>query len=234
MSNYRWIKTKIDEDHAYVLYTSCYYCPHLLSDSIKGLLKCNKFADDTNNNVVVRNTNIKKYLSRIDFKEIGIPTWCALSEHMNTERLKKSVVYKEDGIIIEYSSPDDIKPIIVPDQYLAFKENTDILTYNDYYHKRQERKLLNENTPNSLLPVHVPSDNQIPFTYITTDVCSMCGKSKENVDRNINDGMCEDCIKQFTDIDTIKKARINNFRIKRNGSWTNKEYKLVKSFDYSK
>lgn len=60
-----------------------------------------------------------------------------------------------------------------------------------------------------------------------TKICSICGKEHESVDRNLNNGVCCDCLLECVDIESKKQAYIKNFRLKREISFTDKCFKIL-------
>lgn len=198
----------------------CNNCP-LLSYNRNGFTcKCKVFRDENFNNV------IKGFVIDVDtrIKEIiDIPEWCKLPTSI--EEIKKSnKLYKvlKNGILVTYRDNLSCFPLI---------NNTysgrDISIEGEI---EEDDELFNLFIKHTIDPFS-ESDSVISVENETKPnglVCSLCGEIKESVIRKEHSGMCEECYNtSYEDINSIKKAFINNFRLKRNINLINREYKIV-------
>lgn len=224
--NVRFFKTKVDLDNVYMIMTKCNLCPFLMCDTDKNNAVCGHPKKIKIHEVI--KTDILYFEERpktLIVDDLRINEHCPLSKTLDEEFKREILTYKNEGFIYVFSSPkkDDERPIF--ESYMQFHHKSDLLTFTDNYNRYTRNKIKYDSkvkernefkTPNVIVP------------YVKNEVCSCCGLSKEDVDRDKNNGMCEICFTKFKLDNDIKYfSYINNFRIKRNMTFNTNKYKKV-------
>ena len=149
--------------------------------------------------------------------EVGIPSWCNLPNHLTKISPNDAITTVVDGQLYIESGQNYSNTVqIISDKEVMFdKSDFETLILKPKDNKRFHYNNGKRTTPSK--PIKV------------TKMCSSCGEDKEDVDREKRDGMCGECWEKYK---RNKKKRydskINNFRLKRDKSWKNKEYKQIK------
>lgn len=236
---FRYLKSKVENNHAYLILTKCEFCPYFMKNKDTGVIACAFSRNEDLNTNIISNDMKFKFNGGVWTTEtrINIPEWCKLNTNINIEKRKNKIVFKYNGIIHESVSIDDEfkKRLIVPDGYIRYKEYTEDLVYNTYYNDKVKNRTTTSDNNSETKPIYaLPVHNVNTPTYTTSvrvvlNVCSNCGVGKEEVDRNVNDGMCEECYNEYkNNKEILYVVRINNFRLKRNSFWSENKFKVVK------
>lgn len=239
--NIRFLKTRVDKDDIYMIMHKCDFCPFLMVDKenyrgVCGNPKKDKLIDNTvkKNIMYYEHTNGK--ITILD--ECEIPDFCYLSKNLKVEFEKEKLTYKKGEDIYVLHSPRKGDEKILSEIFICSTE-TNELTYSDKYEKFKEAKdKYNEKrntTALSILNAVLESGKEVEYVEHTTsiigDICSCCGERKEDVNRIINNGMCNGCYEQSkTNFNTVYNSKINNFRLKRNKDFLEKDYKKIEKY----
>lgn len=235
MGNVRFLKTRVDGEDIYMIMNKCNLCPYLMVDKDNYRAVCGnpvkkKEIDDT------VNTDIMYYekgdrVTVLD--DCRIPDFCYLSKNLKDEFDKGTLKVKKNETLYIYSSERKGNEKILSEVYVCFNEEGGFTfsdKFNKYLEAREkynEKKLEKEkNTTQNVI-----SKETELFTHTTIiigDICSCCGEKKESVDRNTNDGMCNECNeKSKTNYDLVYNSYINNFRLKRKKEFIEKNFKKI-------
>ena len=223
ISNIRYIKTKVDETPKTLLMHSCNLCPYLFFIKELNTAKCMQFKSPNSENLIERQLYSYNVAGdkAIPVKNIIIPEWCGLvKELMSTYSDRKLIIRNGcNGYRTIYGVFDSTN--LISSSYVSYDRTLD--------------KLVSAETKyGTNLPV-VQNRTVIPaFSIVTppppplTHKCSCCGNVKEGVNRIKNIGMCTECWEQNKDNETVKQfAFVNNFRLKRNSTWTDVIHKKI-------
>ena len=222
--NIRFIKTKINNEHTYLLLTKCNYCPFLINDKYKGCVKCSKSFDDDDSNVILDNVRFKIFNNNLVVENVNIliPDWCSISKTKKIEIDTSTVKFKSKSFIYEFLSVHNNNyNKTIPDCYVDFKYESDELCFNDDWltYVNQIPPVVERKEIESIKVV-------TPSTYVMRSICSCCGELKEGVKRNENNGLCVNCLNDNNE--HIKNfIFINNFILKRNSTWSKHEFKII-------
>jgi hypothetical protein len=229
-NNYRYLFTKIDKRPQFLVMKTCNLCPYLINDFKNGEALCGKYAN-TNASYPDKGfiSKVHGYIQRkIDSKHmdilsgVDIPYWCGLPDHLTKITKNDSIHTIKDGKVFLESGQNYANTIqIIDSSFVVYDENHESLisrpdnpTYVNYGSngKRSTSSTTNNTTWKS--------------KYLT--MCSSCGEEKEEVDRNIHLGMCDNCCdKNKFSHPKRYNAKINNFRLKRKEDWKNDEFKPI-------
>lgn len=230
--NIRFIKTKVSDDNVYLLLTKCDYCPYFCKDKYISKVRCGKsFNSPNGDNVITSNVRFMIMDNNlvVEDSDTIIPHWCTLSDKMKTEMDSKMIRYKSRGFIYEMLSffiKGEDK--IIPDMYVKHKYGSDELEYNEGGKLYLQNQVINQPIKsNTVSPVYsTPRTFQTYTPPIIKNICSCCGEDKEDVKRNINNGICSDCF--IKNNNTLKyNSYINNFRLKRKSDWSKDNFKII-------
>lgn len=212
---YKYVFTKIDKRPHYLIMDRCNHCPFLINDFQNSNAKCGKFVDtkSTSENYICRvhgYIQTKPGTSKMEIlSEIPIPSWCGLPNHIIDISPNDNIHYIKNGKLIIESGQNyaNTISIIKSDEIKYSNEDGDSLITKSKKSKYKYNKI--KITPN-------------------TKLCSSCGEDKEDVDREVHNGMCKGCRKMYKkDKNKLYSSFINNFRLKRRESWKKEGYKVV-------
>jgi len=223
--NGKCIGTKVDGKTAIMRLNTCNMCPFLTFDSHTKTAFCRNPKEDYLTKKVIAICYSYMYNDGYHFplNDIHIPDWCQLNDLAADVIAYKKISYQEGGNVYTDTIQNFTEFHIYSDKNLKFngcKLESKVLPNN-------QQKSLPQSTNNSS-SVDRFSYNSTP--YVKKDTCSLCGEYKEEVDRNNNLGMCNDCwdkISNKKDNDEIYFAYINNFRLKRKSSYSKSEFKKI-------
>lgn len=198
---------------------SCNNCPLMFYNRSGFSCKCRVFRNKEHNNII-KGFVMGFYNNKLGEK-INIPNWCGLPKDLT--ELKKTDKYYivNNGVVISSYKPNiPITPII---------NNTFSLI--DINSEDEDDVELFDSILNSFEPMGESDriiNNEITYIEVSGIKCSLCGEFKDEVRRRKNDGMCNECYtKSENNNILLRKAFINNFRLKRNITITDKEYKII-------
>jgi len=190
----KYISTFVDDKPTCLKLNSCNLCPYLKIDAINKKSYCLK-----NSNTI---SKLRSYTYEYGYHrpilKIDIPIWCHLSSDFFNCLTEKYVYFYKYGEVVK-------KEIVCINKNFL----------NDIDVKYSINRLIRKKSNNTDI---------INNIIETNNTCSCCGKSKNNVNRDINMGMCKDCNDVFTN-DKKYFIYINNFRLKRKSEYLNKKFK---------
>jgi hypothetical protein len=206
--NIRYIKTYISNEHKILCLNSCNLCPFLLFDKNNKTVRCSKYTDKITidnkfySNII--NCNINAYSISgpvfLPLSNINIPDWCGLD---------KDIISANNNIKLYYKT--------------GFNQSTSVnniltnLPVESSYYVNYNNKLIKLESNFNKLPAIIEKTEK---THSILNICSCCGNNKNDVDRNNNLGMCNDCWEKHKNNKNIKYySYVNNFRLKRNSTW---------------
>ncbi len=242
--NIRFLKTRVDKDDIYMIMHKCDFCPFLMVDKenyrgVCGNPKKDKLIDNTvkKNIMYYEHTNGK--ITILD--ECEIPDFCYLSKNLKVEFEKEKLTYKKGEDIYVLHSPRNGDEKILSEIFICSTETSEFTYSNKYEKYKESKKNYDERKNNTTLNVlnDVIETTQIEHTLslpehinaITDKICSCCGEMKKEVDRIINNGMCGECYEyNKIDINVVRNSIINNFRLKRNKNYIEKDFKKIENY----
>lgn len=204
----KFIKTEVDEKAVRLKLSNCNYCPYFKFNIADKTCVCRKYVNnngENSSNVILKRYNYELYnFIYLPILETPIPEWCNLpSQETDVDNEYTLSVLKEDYMI---------------SQFVSTKKDLDII--NDETVIYRNGKLVTKT---------VITRSYLYIKPLNNTICSSCGKSKDDVNRKENLGMCNECWNLYSK-NEIKKhfAYINNFRIKRQSTYKEIKYKKVK------
>lgn len=232
-TNIRFLKSKVEKDEVYLIMRKCNFCPYLMVDKENYRAVCgNPRKDKSESDTILDNIMYFDGGERpVVLDDCLIPSFCVLSRNLKDEFENEELKYKKNDVLYIYKSPRKGDEKILPEAHICFNSNGEFI-YSDLYlkytenkskydAKKQERNLVS----NSTLPALTETINIIVKPTVK---CSCCGNYKEDVDRKINYGMCIECFEHSKTDNVIKhNSIINNFRMKRNKDFIEKNYKII-------
>ena len=243
--NVRFLKTRVNKDDIYMIMHKCNLCPFLMvdKDNFRGLCghpKKDKSIDNTVNDDIMYYEYINGKTTILN--NCDIPDFCYLSKNLKEEFEKERLTYKKDEDIYVFHSPRTGDEKILSEIYICSTETSEF-TYSDKFQKFQEaknkyherRNTTTLNILNRVIEIGQEAGQEVEYVEHTTtivgDICSCCGERKEDVNRISNNGMCNDCYEQSkTDFNTLCNSKINNFRLKRDKDFLEKDYKKIEKY----
>jgi len=217
MKENRYIKTKVDNVPTILNMDSCNLCPFLTFHKESRSARCSSFySKDTNFNVI--DNSVYSYSicgsNCVNMKELDIPKWCGLTNDLDTIMKEKEAYVKSGNNQYEtvLNVTEDLQ--VYSSLFVEFDDKLNNLTH------------INNRTKTNTL-VYKPVEKYIPV--VVKRECSCCGEDKEEVNRETNSGMCNDCwvLSQHNE-ETKYFAYINNFRLKRKSTWIKEIPKMLK------
>ena len=216
---YKYVFTKIDDRPQYLIMDTCNHCPFLINEMKTNTAKCSKF---TNSNSLKDNliTTVYGYYQKMGkrkiFSDVNIPTWCQLPKDIIDISLTDNVFYIKNNKLITdviYNFETNVNSNIIQTDDVEFSS----IDGESLVSKPKSKQKTTESTtkkPLMLKPVLLS--------------CSSCGGSKDNVNREKHNGMCDSCWEEYKkDNKHLYFSYINNFRLKRQESWKKDKYKIV-------
>jgi len=212
-SNKRYLYTKIDNCPQFLVMDKCNLCPFLINDFKGGHALCSKFEHpesicENKNHISVVSSYRHKKSSNQNFHiltQVDIPFWCELPDHLTKVTYNDEINYIKGGELVKESNHNYSNMIRLI--------NMEFVKYDDDYE--------------TLISVYDVDSTKSTTPIKNTEVCSMCGEDKEDVDKNEHYGMCNGCWELYHDNDEKKKqAFINNFRMKRGKDFKLESYNL--------
>lgn len=227
MCNSKCIGTKVDGKNAIMRLNTCNMCPFLTFDPFIKTAFCRNPKEDHLTKKVITISYAYMYNDGYHFplNDVFIPDWCQLSDLTADVIAYKKISYQEGGNVYTDTIQNFTEFHIYSDKNLKFngcKLETRVSSSN-------QQKSLPQSTSN------IDSSDITRFSYSSTpyvkkDTCSSCGEYKEEVDRNKNLGMCNDCWDKISNKkhnNELYFAYINNFRLKRKSTYSKSEFKKV-------
>ena len=223
----RYARIKNNDKIATFKINGCDSCPMMKFDLKDSMARC-KLYESPNGDDVVDVFVINSCEEGIVYDKIEIPNWCHLNKSLEELSLS-STVYRPflNSVLLSIMSEDEIKNLnsfvidiehfknkgdkCITDYMLQFVDRT-TSKWDKMYDQMGEsiRNYVIDNAPKKV------------------NICSYCGEDDENIDRNVNFGMCDCCWEiHKSDKEIIFKSYINNFRLKRNKSILNKDVKII-------
>lgn len=219
MKENRYIKTKVDHVPTILNMDSCNMCPFMIFHKESRIARCSKFySKDTNFNII--DNSVYSYSlcgdNCVTLKELEIPIWCGLPTKIEVIR-DETEVYVRSGqnqYSTIFNMTDDLQ--VYSSLFIEFDDKLNFLTH-----------INNKTRKNTLVYTPIPVEKFIPI--VVKRECSCCGQDKEEVNRETNTGMCNDCwvLSQHNE-ETKYFAYINNFRLKRKSTWMKEIPKKLK------
>ncbi|MFW6225704.1 MAG: hypothetical protein ACOC3V_01935 [bacterium] len=220
----KYARIKNNDKKSIFKINGCDSCPFMKFTINDSVAKCKLF-ESKNKSDVVDIYVINHCNDGIIYDKINIPKWCELPNN-ETDVFNSSIIYMPflNSVLVQLISEDELnynvnEPIIDIEYYknISDKRIIDYLlqfvdkTSNKWSNYYDELDITND-------------DNLLP----KIQVCSNCGEHSECVKRDNKYGMCNECWELHKNSENIlKKAFINNFRLKRNKSINNKYFKLI-------
>jgi len=233
--NHRYVYTMVDKRPQFLIMDKCNFCPFLINDMKNGAALCGKFINpasilEEKNYISKVYGYVQKIYQRNEMNiltQVDIPSWCNLPDHLSEISPNDNINYVKDGKLNVECGQN-------------YSNAVQIIDVNEVqYDLDGEKIILKPKQPTYINygkdGKRFTSDDSIPANpsesstaVIDGEVCSMCGEEKEDVNREIRLGMCDDCWskskfshpKRYT-------AKINNFRLKRKEDWVGEDYKKV-------
>lgn len=200
---------------------SCNNCPLMFYNRSGFSCKCRVFRNKEHSNII-KGFVMGFYNNKLGEK-INIPAWCGLPKDLTElKKTDKYYIINNDTVISSYKKNIPITPII---------NNTFSLIDVNFEDEDDDDVELFDSILNTFDPMG--ENDRLINTEITINgiggiKCSLCGEFKVDVKRHEHDGMCNECCtKSLNDNILLKKAFINNFRLKRNITIIDKEYKII-------
>jgi len=202
MSNImKYVSTLVDGKPTCLGLSYCNYCPFLKLEHISKNIYCTN-----NGKKLIKKINAYSYSNGYWFplNDINIPYWCELSFDFFKTLVDKIVFYKKGSLVIS-ETMNFVSKDITNDDHIKYVNNKLVIDYKS-----------KNTTKNPVEPI------------IIKKICSMCGEDKNDVNRNDNMGMCNDCWNRF-ELDDEKNhfAFINNFRLKRKANYSKESFKKI-------
>lgn len=227
----RLIYTKINNKPSFLIMSCCNLCPFMRYDYDNNLAMCGRYIDPlsiSKINNVLEPIKLYKFINetkKISYDNINIPIWCNLTKQLNELNENGTIFTTKNGILFSESGAlynndkNDIR--IFFDSEIQFdRNNSDLLII-----KPVMVELINSSYNKSY------ENYDTEYDIIDDNICSCCGKSVDSVDREKNNGMCNDCWSSSkNDLDVLYNSHINNFRLKRRKPWKNCNFKKIKIF----
>lgn len=204
--------------------------------------KCRCFSGEKDN-IVLDNVAVYYNNKEYVFEHIDIPSWCGLSKSLDEIAHGNGKLYITDNNSKVYILNKDADFINKEIKFLLPKRTFDIYKYKDIitcelladdisyvlnYKPQSIEEIINNMNIIDNNSEEIEIKEETEETEIKLNICSNCGEKKQNINRNINFGMCEECwINNSNNENVKKKSFINNFRLKRNYEYSDKQYKLV-------
>lgn len=215
MINFKYIKTKVNDRNVILQFNNCNICPLMKFDKNNLNVVCsfceNKKIESVNGYSVHKGVSVP-------FNKVNIPKWCHLPSNI-IESQNSNYVYSKYTIDKYYIQFDEkVLPII----------NNNVVEL-DHTHYRIKIK----NEYKQIIDKYIFNDeNNDENKKIKKDIilnkCSCCGQNKEKINRYENLGMCDECWeKNKKDNFTKYFSYINNFRLKRNKDWIDKNFNKI-------
>jgi len=204
----KYLITKIDNEPHILCVNKCNFCPFFSLDEFG--FECFCVREDKINPKLISKTNSVTYANnkRYTTHDIKRPDWCGLDEFLIGDNINNYMYYRSGNHTIsceKINNPEQL-PIIF-DNYLKFSKGN--IVKDNKKIERENFELIKQKNKN---------------------VCSCCGLNKDNVDRNKNMGLCDDC---YNDIrinynnDKLSFIYINNFRLKRKSTYSKSTFKKI-------
>lgn len=225
----RYIMTEVDSNKCLLYLSKCNYCPNFKMDTTTKMSSCREFLDMNGKKSIISN-NIKlintytyggKNGINIPLTTVDIPNWCKLPE-LATDAIPQNI-----------SRINDL--YIKSDRYVDFDKNLELIELSKLNFVSSQKNTYNN--PNLVNKKNDTSSRKTPTynTYNNTHTrflpkhkCSCCGEDKDDVKRLEKNGMCLTCITTFSnDLEKIRFAKLNNFRMKRKANYSEKTFKIV-------
>ena len=226
-NNTRYIKTKVNDTPRILHLLSCNLCPFLqfgVGIHVTNITRCSKYHSISTN---ITDHDVYSYSIMGDrslpLKDIAIPTWCGLPQGICLVNATGDMYVRNGHNSCETVPHIYQNLVVISGLYVQYNVKLEKLVSGTqknaiFFPSVEDIKALPENTTTK--------------TYKSLSTCSCCGQSAENVDRNKNLGMCPKCWEENKDNDEMKHfAYVNNFRLKRNSTWTEEIHKKIKEFD---
>lgn len=205
----------------------CDSCPFMKFSLKDSIAKCKMYSDEKESDVVDIFV-VNHCDDGIIYDRIDTPKWCGLPNN-ESEVFISNVVYRPflNSVMMSIMNKEemdfDVNPPIIDIEYYKNSGDKRITDYLSQFVDRESdrwSKLYKE--------MGRAARNDTPTPTPKVQVCSNCGEDDENVKRDLNYGMCDECWKLHKNNKKIlNKTFINNFRLKRNKSVIDKPIKLI-------
>ena len=221
----KYLKTYHNDIKIARVVDGCEECPLMKHNKTLMRCTCKIFNSCTNDNVVddfviSYNINTQKVNDKIK-----IPVWCGLASSYD-ELSNTSDVYRCKKNLINITRNDKSRnlPIILSKDII--KQEVDIINKNYLFSNSDKDGILLDDNSNIDLDEF---DDFFSWKHVDKTpnkfVCSSCGEECDSVLRNNNNGICDNC-KIVVNKDDYK-IFINNFRLKRNISYSKELFKIT-------
>lgn len=232
----KYLRTKYNSNKLILLVDGCNNCPLMRFNKDILTCTCRMFSDKERATNVVDRFVINYNSYGTVFDHISIPKWCELSNDMTDLFFDKNMYIPNPiSIMIDSNNDHNDSDSNVIDMKKERKKNVNIIY-----------KILTSNSISKNDTFEDDDFDEYPFLdddgvicdsfgdfvnddFVNkNDICSICGKLHESVDRTKNNGMCDNCYSINKD-DKYKMylSYINNFRLKRNINILDKEIKTI-------
>ena len=223
-SKYRYLYTKIDEKAQFLVMKKCNLCPFLINEFDKGEAHCAKhinakssFKDKNFISKVSGYRQRRAGSTKMDIlSDVDIPFWCNLPNHLAKMSPNDNIYSIKDGKLFIESGQNYANTVqIIDSVFVKYDEKHQALISKP----KEEKKAV----------IRTPYKNTTNWKPKHLTVCSSCGEVKDEIDRDIHIGMCDECWgKNKFSHPKRHHSRINNFRLKRRETWVDEEFKTVK------
>lgn len=202
-NNKRYIFVDIDGNRQLMCMFKCNFCPHLKIDKSTKMATCDNMKQDLE---LVRAYGYSVGGDYIPLSIINIPDSCNLPELVEDAIAKSPLTHIRQAKIIS-------------DKYVDYDRMMKLKSTNKINDVSSQKNRFSSNLPATI---------EKPKAIIKKDTCSCCGEEKENVKRDVNNGMCSDCFEKYrNDKDKLQFTFINNFRLKRDSTYSDKTFKII-------
>lgn len=204
----KYVITKIEDQPHILCISKCNFCPFFSLDTSGFDCFCHREEMDNKRLISKVNSVVYAYPLRYTTFDVKRPDWCGLDEFLIGGDVNKNMYYRTGNNTISCEKIDN------PEEHpILF----------DTYLKYSKGKIVKDNKK-------IEKDNFIVIDEQNKNICSCCGSKKNDVDRNKNLGMCDECcdmVKHHSDDETMRFIYINNFRLKRKSTYSNTKFKKI-------
>lgn len=210
----------------------CNDCPLVRYDKKNASIICIK----NKNNKFIKNEFILSFETNgmQEIAKIDIPTWCDLcNTFAELEESEITYYIRDSSVMISHDNKERNLPLYDSEILNKYSKTQNNIKLNDVnINKPKQTRVLEEEEDedeDDIIFFKKHDDNQKTINVIHEEECSCCGGKSTTIIRNINNGMCDECIELYKDdIIMIKQAIINNFRLKRGiKNLINKKFKII-------
>lgn len=206
---------------------TCSNCPLMKLYENELIATCRICNSNENNNNIIDAYVINTLPNGEIVDEIKIPSWCTLPENMvELGKIKKTYTIYDDKLLIsETDNNEDVKLPLYSASELIKDDSFDIMNMLPLVIAQNTlNEKVREMTSDEAYEAAYSPELEYACGYNIYDnykpklntICSLCGKNHDSVKRDVNYGVCDDCLIILNKNKLLKKqVFINNFRLKR-------------------